>query len=450
MRGDCELENEKEAERKMDDAEVQGIRDRISEFLDERLETKLSGLKDDDPEKASKEQELREKFQREAWIADAARRVSQLQVVTHPTKATHPDSKATSLYTPPPELSDHSLVGSHVLGKNFPTDVVGNAASLDVFKFLKIEHEGRTLLARALEEEPELARAFSDDSEQGREWVRNFAGITEPRGAVKGDPRAKQVYWLVGDEPIRDEDFHLLAPLYSTVLAHRIHAVISHTRFSEESKAARKAHWNGEYSEFEHREYPYLAAQTFGGSKPQNISQLNSERGGNNYLLGSLPPNWRSADVKPLLRTNSALRAFGRRTTVRQTLRELERFLVANPRPNQETRQRRDALVAALVDELLVFAAELQELEPGWSADPACELPEEEALWLDPDRASVDPEFAQRRESLDWVSEVRDRFAAWLNQRLHKSLPVGDAEHDYWEEQLKHETAALEEVLTHA
>lgn len=434
----------------MNDAEVQGIRDLITEFLEERLETKLSGLKDDDPEQGSNDQALRDKFQREAWIADAARRVSQLQVVTHPTKVTHPDSKATSLYAPPSELPDHSLVGSHVLGEDFPTDVVGNAAALDVFKFLNLEHEGRTLLARVLEEETALARAFSDDIEQGMEWVQSFAGITEPRGSVKGDPRAKQIYWLVGEEPTRDADFHLLAPLYSTVLAHRIDAAIRHTRFSEESKEARGAHWNGEYSEHEHREYPNLAIQVFGGSKPQNISQLNSERGGINYLLGALPPNWRSADVKPPLHTESAFRAFGRRTTVQQTLRELERFLVANPRPNQETRKRRDDLVAALVDELLVFAAELQELEPGWSADPACKLPEEETLWLDPERSDVDPDFAHRRERGEWVSEVRARFAAWLNQRLQKRLPVGDEEHAHWEEQLKREADALKEALTHA
>ncbi|MCG5549362.1 type I-F CRISPR-associated protein Csy1 [Halorhodospira halochloris] len=434
----------------MQDESVQSLRERISEFLAERLEAKLSGLKDSDPKRATKEQELRQKFQREAWIADAAHRVSQLQVTTHPAKATHPDSKATSLYKPPCELPDHSLVGSHVLGEEFPTDVVGNAAALDVFKFLKLEHDGRTILARALGGETELARAFSDDVDKGKEWVRSFAAVTEPSGSIKADPRLKQLYWLTGEEPTRDGDFHLLAPLYSTILSHRIHAAISHTRFSEESKLARKAYWNGEYSECEHREYPHLAAQKFGGSKPQNISQLNSERGGNNYLLGSLPPNWRSAEVRPLLHTDSALRAFGRRSTVRQTLRELERFLMANPRPNQETRQRRDALVAALVDELLVFAATLQEVEPGWSADPACELPEEEALWLDPERATADPEFAQRRESLDWVSEVSERFAAWLNQRLQKSLPVGDAEHAHWEAQLQRESAALEEALAHA
>lgn len=434
----------------MSDADVKGLRRRITEFLDERLETKISGLNNDDPERASKEKQLRQRFQRETWIADAARRVSQLQLVTHPAKATHPDSKASSLYIPPSCLPQHEVVGSHVLGEDVPTDVVGNAAALDVFKFLKLEHSGRTLLSRALEGESELARAFSDDVEQGMKWVRRFAGITESSGSITADPRAKQIYWLVGEEPTRNEDFDLLAPLYSTVLAHRIHSSVSHSRFGEASKAARNAHRDGEYSEYEHREYPHRATQSFGGSKPQNISQLNSERGGTNYLLASLPPNWRSSSVRPLLSVDSAFRAFGGRPTVRQNLRELERFLEKDPKPNESTRKYRDALVAALIDELIVFAAELRELEPGWSADPACRLPEEESFWLDPERCANDVDFAQRRNATDWVAEIRERFAAWLNQRLHRKLPVGDAEHKYWADALKKEVDAFEEVLVDA
>lgn len=431
----------------MADESVRALRQQISEFLKERLELKISGLKGSDPDRTTKEQQLREKFQREAWIDDAAHRVAQLQIVTHPAKVTHPNSKATSLYSPPPELPDHGLVSSQVLGNDFAADVVGNAAALDVFKFLRLEYDGRTLLARALDQEPQLAQAFSDDAQQGMEWVRRFAGITEPKGSVQADPRAKQLYWLVGEEPTQESGFHILLPLYSTVLAHRIHATISDTRFSEQSKAARKAHWDGEYSENEHREYPDLATQNFGGSKPQNISQLNSERGGTNYLLASLPPNWHSAEVRPLLHVSSAFRVFGGRRAVRQTVRELERFLQTEPKPNTVTRTYRDALVAALVDELLVFAAEIQQLEPGWSADPTCQLPEEETLWLDPERATSDPDFARRREAGQWVIEVRERFAAWLNQRLRRRLPVGDAEYDHWEDQLKRETDALEEAL---
>lgn len=438
----------------MDEAEIQGLRQRIAEFLEERLESKLNGLRDDTPDRAAKEQKLRDKYHRETWIADAARRASKptkgrLQVVTHPAKATHPSNLATSLNIAPFNLPNHPLVGSHILGEDFVTDVAGDAADLDIFPFLQIEHDGRTLLNRAINAEPELACAFSDDFEQGMEWVRCFAGIIQPQ-KIKADPRGKQIYWLVDEDPTRDGDFHLLSPLYSSVLAHRIHAAISETRFSDTSKAARKAHWDGEYSEHEHREYFNLAEQRLGGSNAQNVSKRNQERGGTTYLLASLPPNWRSAEVRPPLHTESVFRVFGRRRSVRQTLRDLERFLEANPRPNKETREHRDALVAALVDELLMFAAELQGLEPGWSADPACQIPEEEALWLDPDRAEGDPDFAHKRETTAWAAEVRERFAAWLNHRLVQKLPVGDEAHRHWEEQLEQETAALEEILSHA
>ena len=106
-----------------DEANAQVIRQRISEFLDERLETKLNALKEDDPERATKEQAFRQKFERETWIADAARRVSQLQVVTHPSIRPRPNflttiswaamfwattSRPTSSATPQPSMCSSS------------------------------------------------------------------------------------------------------------------------------------------------------------------------------------------------------------------------------------------------------------------------------------------------------------------------------------------------------
>ena len=46
--------------------------------------------------------------------------------------------------------------------------------------------------------------------------------------------------------------------------------------------------------------YASLAVQELGGTKPQNISQLNSERRGDNYLLASLPPVWKTVAVQPV------------------------------------------------------------------------------------------------------------------------------------------------------
>jgi CRISPR-associated protein Csy1 len=420
------------------------IRALIETFLKERFDAKAEKLAEDDP----KRDDLVAQFHRETWIADAARRVGQLQVVTHSLKPIHPDAKGTNFYVPPDALSAHPVVGSHALPEDFIGDVVGNAAALDVYKFLKLEIDGRSLLERVLEEDPELAAALSDDPDQAREWMQAFAAITEPRGSEATHTRAKQLYWLVGEDPVDDADYHLLAPLYATSLAHRVFQTINEDRFGETAKLARQARREGKYFETGHRDYPNLAVQKLGGTKPQNISQLNSERGGNNYLLASLPPNWVSRSVKPPFFTDSVFPRFGRRREVRWLVTGLRKLLESDSSANMEMRNRRDEYIGALIDELVLFASGYSVLEPGWSADANCRLAEAEVLWLDPYRD--DEDFVKRREQGEWAKEVRDRFAAWLNQQLVAySLPMGDVEHRYWTDQLKERLDVLQEVLPH-
>lgn len=408
----------------------------IETFLRERFDTKAEKLAEDDP----KRQALVEQFAFEAWIDNAARRVSQLQVVTHSLKPIHPDAKGTNLYVPPETLTRHNLVGSHALPDDFLADVVGNAAALDVYKFLKLEHDGKSLLERTLEEDAELASALSDDAAQAREWIRAFAAITEPRGEAASHANAKQLYWLAeGDDPVDDQAYHLLAPLYATSLTHRVFQTINEDRFGEPAKLAREARRKNLPSETGYRDYPNLAVQKLGGTKPQNISQLNSERGGNNYLLASLPPNWVSREVRVPLGTDSVFPRFGRRREVRQLVDDLRRFLEMNPDPTYETRDLRDDLNAALMDELMVFSMEFHRLPPGWSDDPKCRLAIEEVYWLDPGRAELDEDFCQARREADWPGELRKRFANWLNQRLDRKLPMGDTEHRHWDKTLEHD-----------
>ncbi|MGM0639532.1 MAG: type I-F CRISPR-associated protein Csy1, partial [Pseudomonadota bacterium] len=395
---------------------------------------KAEKLAEDDP----KREALARQFTFETWIDDAARRVGQLQVVTHSLKPIHPDAKGTNLYTPPETLTRHNLVGSHALPTDFQADVVGNAAALDVYKFLRLEYEGKSLLERVLNEDANLESALSDDTEQARHWMRAFAAITEPRGEAASHVHAKQLYWLAeGDDPLDDRAYHLLAPLYATSLAHRVFRIINEDRFGESAKLAREARRKNLTSETGYRDYPNLAVQKLGGTKPQNISQLNSERGGNNYLLASLPPNWVSREIRVPLGTDSVFPRFGRRREVRQLVNDLRRFLESNPDPNHETRDLRDELNAALMDELMVFSMDFHRLPPGWSDDPKCRLAIEEIYWLDPGRAELDDSFRQARQQADWPSEVRRRFANWLNQQLGRKLPMGDTEHRHWQKSLE-------------
>src|SRR5699024_1545115 len=196
--------------------EMAQLRAAVHQFIDERFQAKTEKLTPDDPEY----QKLVEQFDHDRWLANAARRVSQLQIVSHSLKPLHPDAKGSSLHAPPQTPADEALIDTTVIGDEFTVDVVGNAAALDVFKSRNTEVDGRTLLARVQELDPALQAAFSDDADTARERMEQFAGITEPGGPHTSHTLAKQLFWLVGEDPTDDAAFHLLAPLYPTSLVH--------------------------------------------------------------------------------------------------------------------------------------------------------------------------------------------------------------------------------------
>src|SRR5690606_4276445 len=104
--------------------------------------------------------------------------------------------------------------------------------------------------------------------------------------------------------------------------------VMREDRFGEAAKAARKARREGRASPHGYREYPNLAIRKFGGTKPQNISQLNSERHGENWLLPSLPPSWQMPEVRPPWGMESVFEgSFGRQRQIRRLTKELKAFL---------------------------------------------------------------------------------------------------------------------------
>lgn len=416
------------------------LRSAIERFLQERLDTKLKPLPPDDP----KRQALLAQFEFKVWIADAAQRAQKIQLATHILKATHPSARGTNVHRAPTTLEQHDVVGTHCLQAGHVDDAaVADAKVLDVYGFLrKIEHEGNTLLDLMLAGDADVLTALSDDAAQALTWVNAFSDVAQPRVGPTSHTQAKQLYWLVGEDPRDDANYHLLAPLYASSLAHEVFATINEDRFGEPAKAARQARRDVAYSDTVVHEYPHLAVQKLGGTKPQNISQLNSERGGKNYLLASLPPLWVSPAVTPPLRSDTVSSRFGRRERVRARTADLRKFLESDPPSNLTTRERVDAFAMDIVDELFLMEMELLPLDAGWSASPECRLPDAEMYWLDPRRAAHDEVFAQRRASTDWPSELCGRFAGWLNGRLNGKLMMDDAVHDHWYELLEEEFRA--------
>ncbi|MBN9695315.1 MAG: type I-F CRISPR-associated protein Csy1 [Zoogloea sp.] len=411
----------------------------IQQFLRERLEGKLDKLGDDDPKRA----ELLGQYAPEAWLADAAKRVAQIQTVTHSLKPIHPEAKGTNLYCPPATMPARVEVGSHVLGADFAGDVVGNAAALDVYKFLRIVVEGRPLLTWLQQADVDAVAALSDDAERAQAWAEAFCSVTEPfSGIPASHVLAKQLYWLVGDDPGVDEDFHLLAPLYASSLAHRVFQAINADRFGDPAKEAQQARREHRAHVGVVRDYPELAVQKFGGTKPQNISQLNSERGGSNYLLASLPPHWKGSEFSAPWFAESVFTRFGRSRDVWSVVTTLREFLQSDPPPGKETSIRRNGLIDSLIDALTVFARQFHTALPaGWTLDSRCSLPEDERLWLDPGRvaarAEEDEAFCSKWFQMGWPAGIGRRFGNWLNRQLEGGdLLLGDVEARRWRDEL--------------
>lgn len=384
------------------------------------------------------------KYEYTTWLSDAARRVGQIQAVTHVLKATHPDARGSSLHAAPTSLQPHREIGTHVLGNDFAEDVVGNAAALDVFKFLKIEVDGRRLLDWMQSDDPDLLCALSNEESTAREWTKAFSSLIRKDLTPESHALAKQVYWLVGSNPGDDSHYHLLQPLFSSSLADKIHASINATRFGEPSKLARQAYRSGEPHAATYSEYHNLVARKLGGTKPQNISQLNSERRGVNYLLSSLPPPaWRREGLPHILDRESALDSFISFEGVTKSLENLIVVLQSNSN-TKEVRDRRGLIDQALGLQLGAFGAYMRShLEPGWTRDDRCKLSHSEQLWLDPGRIELplreehreeDEYFISSYHEAAWPDEVASRFANWLNERLRRAgiVLVGDTEHGHW------------------
>jgi CRISPR-associated protein Csy1 len=413
--------------------EAAALKDLMENFLSDRLAGKLKNEADD-----KKKQSLIDSYQLEAWLDNKSQRVKELTLVTHAVKYQNPYARGSSLYAVNEESNDLFWVSTAGL-KNPANDVVGNAAALDVYKFLQLglSDHGETILSRIFRNDPALRAALPASEEKKEMWFQEFSAIKKPKIPPTTDTLAKQLYF-----PIGDGKYHLLAPLFPSALVQEVYLKVQ-TRFDDATKEARKAKKESRFHQNGYREYPNIAVQNFGGAKKQNISQLNTVRNGQAFLLPSLPPSWKSAAIRAPLGVESVFpKIFAGK--VKRLTHELKTFLVKmqDRESNAEMRQTRAELVGKIIDELLQYSSEIQGLPPGWSTKPECLLNQAQLFWLDPERA--DDKWQQQREATGWEGQISHEFANWLNATLQTDhLRFGDDERLEWKKLLQKELAWL-------
>lgn len=429
----------------------QRIRLAMHEHVAHRLAHALRKLQGKDDAAAKQRRiEAQEKYQLVHILERGVRTVEQIAVASHIAKGVHPDlpvKKTTNLAVDFSSLPMVDVVGSHVLSKRDGLhDTTGNgsynSAAYELYLLLECRVEGQKLIDLLRLEDPDATEAVNSSAQ-----LDNAAALCiqllEPKcTAVSANTLSKQIYWLTGPDASDDTHYTLLAPLYATSLAHAVHAQVQEDRFGEANKAARQARRERKMHDGVFHDYPGLAVQNMGGTKPQNISQLNSERRGMNYLLSSLPPKWKvNAQRFPTHADSVFTRYFDSRPLVRQTVKTLRRYLESNPNPVKDTRDHRKELVDVLVDEMVNMAAELQHaLPPGWTLDDPrfSALNEDEQTWLDALRAELPDEddFANRWLAMEWPDAIGTRFGNWLNARLEGKLSFSDIEFRAWKKEL--------------
>lgn len=430
---------------------------KITEYIAQRKATKLEPLQkklnktldtnDNDADIAQAKIEyqhdaapIEAAFTPTAWLTNAAKRAKRISLATNVAKYTHGESRSSSIWVNNYLDDDNGyLITSKIKSKII--DVTNDAAVLDVGKLLNLKANGQTLAQQLQANDTSTLAAFTQDTELLQEWLQGFK-LALADAKLSSHTLAKQLYFPVDNQASNNSSYHMLCPLFSSSLAHELHRKITSTRFGDAPKAIREARKSEKYHSDMDVSYPATAIQNFGGSKPQNISQLNSERYGQVYLVNAAPPSWQSQLKPPIKKTTLLDPEFN--TRVSRHIHGLISF-INNLRPDQrdfKTRYKRDHhFVAPIMDELLNRAALYQSMEAsaGWSTDKECHLKWAYCLWLDIHRN--DAPFQTERDKNQWQDIIIKDFGSWLNDQFkknkHNTYLLGDTENTYWQKLFK-------------
>ena len=270
------------------------IKDIIEKFLEERKNSKIKEkIKPhfSENEKQKVFDELERLFSFEEWVIDASKRASQLTMASHPSKFSHPDAKTSSIIAKNNKENNGYLHSGNV---DCELDVFGNAAALDVYKFLTLRTEdNKTILDHLEVDSLEVRQAFSNLAQSYEIIKESFLAIKQSDDLTKTDRLVKQVYF-----PIKENSYHLLSILTSSGLITEFKNKIDIIRFSENVKEAKECRKNKKHYEGGFDDLSDLTILGYGGTKPQNISILNSKNGGRSYLLPSLPPKITKREIR--------------------------------------------------------------------------------------------------------------------------------------------------------
>lgn len=383
--------------------------DRKEAWLKKNLKSSM-----DESETQEKQLECEQVFSPENWLPKAAKRAGQMSLATHPCTFSHPSARKNKNGYATPVIADPSMATDGFLRSGnvvVETDALGNAAALDVYKFLTLKMADSRKLIEHIKEDSELAvELLTIQTEDYESLKSGFLAIddSDDDGIDSiTSSKIKQVYFPVAD------NYHQLSLLSNSGIVYELRKCVDNIRFSDEVKELRERRRNNVYSERYFTELYDLTTIGYGGTKPQNISVLNNQNGGKAHLLLSLPPSINKRDIR-----------FPKRDFFSESFRYYEyrevfdalHKLFKTDYNNIRIREGRDYRLQDLIDRIINKMWAVRAVSAEQYRSKQSQLKAHQRIWLCDECQQV------REDENDWLDRLCKEIAAWIIRTYEKLL----------------------------
>lgn len=292
-------------------------------------------------------------------------------------------------------------------------DLFGNAATdsfvKEIYLFLTEPVNEQTIwdhLKNESNEIKEFIKSYGLDFDEAKKALSKLMIDPEP---PKTHKLLKQVYFPV------ENDYHLLSLLTPSVVTTELLQRLNLIRFNEISKQARSFKRDNKFSEYDYEDIFDLTEIALGGSKPQNVSVLNSQNAGRAYLLSSCPPVLEKRTVR-LPKTDFFAQCLYRKN-FQDSFIQLHKFMQLDLN-NIDIRTAIRNIIQFVIDQVLLQGFKIREYySEGWSQqDYYASLPKLQRVWLDQIYVT------QREDDSEWRNELSEDIARWILRSYEKVI----------------------------
>nr|WP_243890050.1 type I-F CRISPR-associated protein Csy1 [Shewanella algae] len=363
-----------------------------------------------------KQRECKQNFLLANWLPDAAKRAGQISIASHPCTFSHPSARknkngyVSSIISKNKPSADGFLRSGNVAVE---PDALGNAAALDVYKFLSLPMSDQRSLLVHIEQESELARQLLEVPTCDYQTLRDgFLKMIDSDQASVSSSKIKQVYF-----PVAEGEYHLLSLLTHSGHLFELRKRLDAMRFGELVKEARECKKANRFHPEGYQEIFGLTTIGFGGTKPQNISVLNNQNAGKAHLLPSIPPNLTPREIR-LPKTDFFKECFTA-WQAKEVLEALHRLFKTDYN-NINIRDGRDYRIQQYVDLVIEKMWQVRLFLTGHQGDLPSELPLEQKVWLYPEFES------QREQENEWLDKITRQIARGLINHYSRSKVISN------------------------